>query len=199
LAATLPVDANCVDVGANVGGILEEFVRLAPHGRHIAFEPLPDIAQRLQRRFPDVDVRCVALSDEPGEATFHRDVDYHTRSGLRPLGEQSETLRVRVDTLDNALPVHFEPHVIKIDVEGAELGVLRGALRTLTTHRPLVAFEHGRGGLAYGTSHGMIHDLLCGEAGLRIFDMDGDGPFDRATFERVASPPGHLWNFIARP
>jgi FkbM family methyltransferase len=199
LAATLPPDANCIDVGANVGNILDEFVRLAPRGRHIAYEPLPDIAAQLRRRFPSVDVRCAALSDRGGEATFHRDVAHHTRSGLRPLGSQTEPLQVRVETLDDSLPEDFVPDVIKIDVEGAELAVVRGGLKTLTRHRPLVVFEHGRGGLAYGTTHGMIHDLLCGEAGLRIFDMDGDGPFDRPAFERVASPPGHLWNFIARP
>jgi hypothetical protein len=45
----------------------------------------------------------------------------------------------------------------------------------------------------------MVHDLLCARAGLRIFDMDGEGPFDRASFERIADPPGRRWNFLARP
>lgn len=39
---TLAADASCVDVGCNVGAILAEILRVAPHGHHYAFEPLPD-------------------------------------------------------------------------------------------------------------------------------------------------------------
>src|SRR4051812_31574313 len=49
---SLPVDAVCVDVGANVGAVLEMLTRLAPQGRHVAFEPLPELADDLRRRFP---------------------------------------------------------------------------------------------------------------------------------------------------
>ena len=55
LAFVLREDANCIDVGANVGEILEEIVRVAPRGRHIAYEPLPDHAADLAKRFPGVD------------------------------------------------------------------------------------------------------------------------------------------------
>jgi FkbM family methyltransferase len=199
MAALLRPDANCVDVGANTGSVLADVVRLAPLGRHVAFEPLPELADRLQARFPDVQVRCAALSDRAGEATFHRRLDADSRSGLLPLGGPAEPLTVRLETLDEVLGDDYAPDFIKIDVEGAELAVLDGALSTLTRHRPVVAFEHGRAALAYGTTHGMVHDVLCGRSGLRIFDMDGEGPFDRAAFERVADPPGRRWNFLARP
>ena len=199
MAALLRPDANCVDVGANTGSVLADVVRLAPLGRHFAFEPLPELADRLQARFPGVQVRCAALSDRAGEATFHRRLDADSRSGLLPLGGPAEPLTVRLETLDEVLGDDYAPDFIKIDVEGAELAVLEGALATLMRHRPVVALEHGSAALAYGTTHGMVHDVLCGRAGLRIFDMDGEGPFDRATFERVADPPGRRWNFLARP
>jgi FkbM family methyltransferase len=199
MAALLRPDANCIDVGANTGSVLADAVRLAPLGRHIAFEPLPELADDLQARFPGVQVRCAALADHEGEATFHRRLDADSRSGLQPLGGPAEALTVRLETLDGVLGDDYVPDFIKIDVEGAELAVLEGALGTLVRHRPVVAFEHGRAALAYGATHGMVHDLLRGRCGLRIFDMDGEGPFDRQTFERVADPPGRRWNFLARP
>jgi FkbM family methyltransferase len=199
MAALLRPDSNCVDVGANTGSVLADAVRLAPLGRHVAFEPLPELAERLQARFPGVRVQCAALSDRAGEATFHRRLDADSRSGLLPLGGPAEPLTVRLETLDEVLGDDYVPEFIKIDVEGAELAVLEGALATLIRHRPVVAFEHGRAALAYGTTHGMVHDVLCGRAGLRIFDLDGEGPFERTAFERVADPPGRRWNFLARP
>jgi FkbM family methyltransferase len=199
MAAVLAPDANGIDVGANVGEVLATLVRLAPRGRHVAYEPLPELASALAERFPGVDVHRAALSRAAGEATFYRRTDAPSRSALQPLGGPVEPVPVRLEALDDSLPDGYVPHFVKIDVEGAELAVLEGALGTLRKHRPLVAFEHGRTALEYGTTHGMVHDLLCGEAGLRIFDMDGDGPFDRETFERVADPPGRRWNFLARP
>ena len=199
MAALLRPDANVIDVGANAGDVLAEAVRLAPRGRHIAFEPLPDLAARLRERFPGVEVRAAALSNRAGEATFQRRLDADSRSGLLALGGPSEPLTVPLERLDDVLEESYVPDLIKIDVEGAELAVLEGALGTLTRHRPVVAFEHGSAALAYGTTHGMVHELLCGDAGLRIFDMDGGGPYDRAAFEAVADPPGGRWNFLARP
>ena len=58
---SLTSDANCVDVGANVGDVLAEMVQIAPLGHHVAFEPLPELASVLTRRFPDVEVRNAAV------------------------------------------------------------------------------------------------------------------------------------------
>ena len=50
----LEPDSDCLDVGAHAGSVLAELVRLAPEGRHIAWEPLPEFAERLRRAYPDV-------------------------------------------------------------------------------------------------------------------------------------------------
>ena len=42
-----------------------------------------------------------------------------------------------------------------------------------------------------------MYDLLTGEAGMRIYDIDGRGPYTAAEFDDVFSQP--LWNFVARP
>ena len=201
LGKVLRPDSCCIDVGAHKGAILGEIVALAPHGRHIAFEPLPQLAGELATRFPQVDVRAVALSDRSGEAEF---VHVRTRpgwSGFRerpyPGDEQVERIAVRTQTLDAALPAGFVPALIKIDVEGAEREVLEGAIKTLAVHRPVVVFEHGLGSADhYGTEPRHIHALLCEHAGLEISGLDGDGPYDLAAFERVYRGRERV-NFVA--
>jgi hypothetical protein len=49
LAFSLPADANCIDVGAANGKVLAEITRLAPRGRHIAYEPLCRMSTVRQR------------------------------------------------------------------------------------------------------------------------------------------------------
>ena len=202
MASVLRSDSNCIDIGANVGSITNEIVRLAPRGRHIAVEPLPELAEDIRRRHPGVEVACCALSDAPGNRTFVREVDSPARSGFRRQGgDDSKTTEfaVEVRRLDDLVPSDVEIAFVKIDVEGAEEEVLRGGLEMIHRCRPVIALEHGDSAVRnYGTSHGVIHELLT-DAGLAIFDMDANGPFSRDEFEQIADPPGDRWNFFARP
>lgn len=201
LAATLTPTASAIDVGASEGDILRHMVRLAPGGSHIAFEPLPELAEALAEAFPAVDVRACALYDEAGTQPFHRVVGSHWYSSLRPMGRperELETFPVAVRRLDDELPPDFVPALIKIDVEGAERQVLHGAIETISRHRPTVVFEHGAGAADhYGTGPDHVYDLLAEQAGLRIFDIDGRGPYTRAEFQDVFTQP--IWNFVAHP
>jgi FkbM family methyltransferase len=203
LATALRRDSNAIDVGANEGAMLADIARIAPEGRHIAYEPIPELHERLAAAYPDVDVRRAALSDLAGDAFFTHVVDAPAYSGLRQRADlpnwASEVRRipVRTERLDDVLAEGDAPALVKIDVEGAELHVLRGAVRTLERHRPFVLFEHGVGGAdLYGSRPGDVFDLLDG-AGLRIFDLDGVGPYTRDGFEAVFTEP--VWNFLAAP
>jgi hypothetical protein len=110
-----------------------------------------------------------------------------------------ETISVLVEDLDSSLPPDYVPALIKIDVEGAEQQVIEGGIRTISTHRPIVVFEHGSGAApAYGTKPQDIFNLLVIEAGLRIFDLDRHGPFDEGSFAQ-AFEAGNRWNFVAMP
>ena len=146
----------------------------------------------LRAEFPNVEVHEAALSDHPGESEFaHIRGSAEGWSGLRfrplPTGEVAdlENIAVRLEVLDDVLVPGYRPAVIKIDVEGAEEQVFRGALRTLRHHRPIVIFEHGVGSADhYGTTPGAIFTLLS-DIGYRIFDLDGNGPYTREEFERT--------------
>ena len=200
LSLTLAEDACCVDVGANIGAVLREIVGFAPRGRHVAYEPLPELASLLARTFPGVDVRNAAASDRTGEATFHRVRSRDARSSLDRLDFEDrdlEQITVAVEDLDSSLPPDFAPTLVKIDVEGAEEQVLRGAARTLGTHRPIVVLEHNASARHFGTSSQTIHAMLTA-AGLRVFDIDGNGPYTPDDFDRTASS-GRMWTFVAHP
>jgi FkbM family methyltransferase len=203
LASVLRTDSNAIDVGANEGSVLQAMLRVAPEGSHIACEPIPELAEDLARRFPAVDVRQVALYDQSGVASFTHVLDASTRSGLRQREDLQESagsvrqISVPTERLDDLLENDFAPALIKIDVEGAELHVLRGAIETLQRHRPFVVFEHGVGGAdLYDTLPGEIFDLLDG-CELRLFDLDGEGPYSRDRFEATFTEP--IWNFLAAP
>ena len=113
--------------------------------------------------------------------------------------EQRTLIEVDVTTLDAALAPDYVATLIKIDVEGAEREVLEGAIGTITKYRPTVIFEHGRGAAdRYGTEPRHIYELLCIKAGLRLFDIDGNGPFSFSEMEKIYAR-GALRNFFARP
>lgn len=137
--------ATFVDVGAHIGSVIADVARRCPTAKIIAIEAMPDKADRLRRTFPHVEVHSCALSDHSGEATFH----VHTKqSGYSSLGRPSshggEVLEIKVPLrkLDDILTgggIDF----MKIDVEGAELGVLKGGERVIAENRPTVMFESG--------------------------------------------------------
>jgi hypothetical protein len=109
-----------------------------------------------------------------------------------------ERVPIRLETLDEDLPKGYVPQFVKIDVEGAERLVFEGGIRTISTHRPTILFEHGKGGADhYDTTPGDVYDLLVDEAGLRLFTAGGRGPLARAELEEIFERNDE-WNFVAR-
>jgi FkbM family methyltransferase len=199
VAATLAADDLAVDIGANIGTVAAMITRVAPAAKHVLVEPLPELAARLREQFPQCEVHSVACADHEGEATFVRVVERPTRSGLQPgqlkAGMTTESLPVEVTTLDTLLAGR-RPRLVKIDVEGAELDVLRGAPATLASARPVVLFEHQPPAGDTTTSraiHRLLHDCRY-----RVYDVDGHGPLDEDAFI-AAAQRGRIWNFVATP
>jgi FkbM family methyltransferase len=200
LAAVLRDDATYVDVGTNRGQLLRVALRAAPAGRHVAFEPIPELAAGLRREFPLLDSRQLALSAQPGTAEFCHFRTMDGWSGLRRSLEVSdergapEYIEVRVSTLDVEL-AELRPRVIKIDVEGAELEVVRGGREVLARAKPFVIFEHVPSASAlYGSPPGAVWEELRG-LGYEIFAITGEGPFERDEF----AVREDVVNWFARP
>jgi FkbM family methyltransferase len=203
LSFALAEDANCIDVGAYRGVILAEMLRAAPRGKHIAYEPLPNMYEYLCQHFPGADIRHAAVCNQAGERSFThlKRTPGHSGFSQRYFSQRQgvETIRVRAVTLDQDLPADYVPALLKIDVEGAERLVLEGALTTLTRYKPIVVFEHGRRAADYyDTRPEQIYALLHDTVGLRIFDMDGDWPYTLRRFQDTFASNKH-WNFVARP
>jgi FkbM family methyltransferase len=190
-------DSNCIDVGANQGTILQQMRSLAPNGHHLAFEPIPQLADRLSRLYPDVNVQSLALSDSNGTARFSCVVGDEAYSGLsdRHFTGSDNLVHFDVQTarLDDVIPNDFAPTFIKIDVEGAEYQVLNGAIATLKRYRPTIWLEHGARSTRYfDATSAHIWDLLT-DMEYRFFDADGNGPITREDF----GANGRMWSFVA--
>ena len=173
--------SNCVDVGCHAGQILDEMLRFAPQGTHYAFEPLPHLYAALEEKYAgraNVRLHPLALAAAAGETTFQHVVTNPAYSGIlrrrydRPNEEVIE-IHVKLARLDDVVPKDLPIRLVKIDVEGAELGVMKGALEVLRRSRPYVVFEHGLGGSDhYGTRPEHVWDLVQG-CGLKLSLMGG--------------------------
>jgi FkbM family methyltransferase len=136
-------DKNSVDVGVLWGGYTWQLRSLSR--RCIAIEANPRQAEFLRNVFPEENVTIInaALSDREGEAQLRVPNDttghgtIHDSNSLS--GRPSHTYTVPMKTLDS-LPVE-QVDFIKIDVEGHELAVLRGAARILEVQRPALLVE----------------------------------------------------------
>lgn len=126
-----------VDCGANIGlWSLVAAPLVGGGGRVIAFEPNPDSATRLTdhaAQSPAIRVHATALSEEPGLLSLDPG-EHHNLTRVTSDG----SIEVEATTLD--LAVDGPVHGIKLDVEGHELQVLKGAHRVLST-RPWVVVE----------------------------------------------------------
>jgi FkbM family methyltransferase len=138
-----------VDVGANYGIFSLNAARLVGKtGRVLAFEPARGNFSTLEKNLAlneATQVRAfqMALSDKPGTLRLYHDPD-PTRNSLAPGSNAQDFEEVEVKTLDVVLSANAVGKIdfIKIDVEGADELVCRGALETLRKHLPPVFFEN---------------------------------------------------------
>lgn len=142
LPALVRPGVNSADIGANRGVYARRLARLCP--LVLAFEPQPRLAARLARATADnVVVFPLALSGTAGEATLKvpvvGSVVAHTRATLgESEGDYKEqtVFRLRLDDL-GLTSLGF----LKIDVEGHEMNLLDGAMKTIESCRPRLLIE----------------------------------------------------------
>jgi FkbM family methyltransferase len=154
-------------------------IRLAPQGKHLAFEPLPDKYEKLVKGFPTSLVYPYALGGNPGTVTFHCMLKHPALSGLKRRlrdlpNERVREVQVPMETVDRLVSSDLRVAFVKIDVEGGELGVFQGGIQTFRRARPVIVFECGLGGADYfGTGAESIFDVVVNEIGLKISLLGG--------------------------
>jgi FkbM family methyltransferase len=139
-----------VDVGAHIGLYAVRAAReLGDRGRVLAFEPNPSARAQLEENVAlngrsNVIVVAAAAAAASGRATLHvpatADPSFSSLEGGR--FAEGAPVEIETETIDTAVAARtLRPSVIKIDVEGGELDVLRGAERTIDEFRPAVLVE----------------------------------------------------------
>jgi FkbM family methyltransferase len=169
---------NCIDVGCHKGEILDIVLALSPKGKHFAFEPIPPLFEALKRKYAE---RCTfypyALAAEASITTFNHVKNAPAYSGINQrkyaVAEPDiEIIDVELKRLDDLIPSNISIGLIKIDVEGAEMGVLKGAKALLQRCRPVVIFECGLGASEYyGTRPEDVHAFLSTEVNMGIYTL----------------------------
>jgi FkbM family methyltransferase len=204
----LKKDSNCIDAGCYRGTILREIIKYAPYGTHFAFEPIPENYKYLVDHFKNINILNIALSDYSGHSKFQHVINMPARSGFLKVEypHSDETINeifVNVETLDNIIPYGVPIAFIKLDVEGAELSVLRGGRRIVEKYKPIIIFEYGiLRAKFYGEEPEQINALLTEEFGLEVSLMErwlkGCQGFNVGEFSTLVKNRLEF-NFIAYP
>ncbi len=196
-----------IDVGAHDGLITIPLARL-PGSRVLAFEPLPAAFARLQAALreafgtmpPHVDCRAAALGDHDGEVTLAMPLldgvaqeqwastakDYAVHLSARVTVQRFTVPLLRLDALGLD-----DVTAMKIDAEGAEYEILRGARETLLRCRPVLTIEieeRHREGSSWAVP--AFLDALGYDV---LFELNGAwfpmAALDRATMQRASPDP----------
>ncbi len=175
-----------VDIGANVGFYTALFSQLvAPRGTVYAFEPDPFCSGILRDRIrtlplQNVHVESAALGETEGEVTLWCSNRDRAENRIYPFDPKVpvETVQVAALRLDTYCRTHHIDHIdaVKIDVEGAEVSVLRGMREVLAKSPPAWMFiefcpEHLRDA---GTSPEAFWQTLAAY-GYDCYSMDDEG------------------------
>ena len=193
-----------VDVGAHSGRYaIPMAAAVGNKGTVIAFEVLPSVLPVLKSQcdafaLTNVAIKDVALSSHPGSGSFTVALDRLQESGLLKRdvyngATETEDIHVTIETLD-----HYDfgkVRFIKIDTEGAEFDVLKGAERTLRKSKPVIAFEFGENSYKpYGVNPAEVFEYLQG-LGFDVLSILGD-KLSKEGFER-ASVEQRYWVYVA--
>jgi FkbM family methyltransferase len=173
-------NSNCIDVGCHKGEILNNILKLAPHGKHFAFEPIPNMYEALKLKYQKrATILPFALAATNGNTTFNFVKNDPAYSGIQQRqydikNPDIKLINVEQRTLDSVIPNELPIDFIKIDVEGGEFGVMQGAQAILQKWRPTIIFECGIGASNYyGTTPSEIYNFITGVINLKINTLQG--------------------------
>ncbi len=145
-------DSVFFDIGSNIGAFTLIANKTISQNQIYAFEPIPELNKRLSILFPDAHIIPIALSDKESLSSFKIPKINHshllTRGTLNTnFVEENEQDKKLITIQTQALDKFVEENkigkidVMKIDVEGHEHQVIKGALQTLAKKQPVLIIE----------------------------------------------------------
>ncbi len=145
-------DSVYIDVGANIGAFVYRALKHIKPRQVFAFEPLPDLNLSLQKKFRDIHLFNIALSNSEGSASFKIPIAgkkrLHTRATLNTdFREDVETEHKIIEVALSSLDVWSEKQslkrvdLLKIDVEGHEENLIDGSIAFLQKFQPVLIIE----------------------------------------------------------
>lgn len=180
-ASVRPGD-TVVDVGANIGYFSIVAARaVGAAGRVLAFEPVPAVRHALMENLGlngvgAVEVRDEALSRQSGEVSFFVGPAQDTGLGSLRALQHGTQIRVQQRRFDDIFDRQSRVALVKIDVEGGELGVLQGMEECLRRDRPEIVLEVTDEFLrALGASAEQLHRFLS-DLGYYMWMIPEEGP-----------------------
>jgi len=175
LLHALRPDELFVDIGANSGSYTM-LACAALDGRGLSIEPVPATFERLRMNIglnglgKKVRALNIGLADKAGFLYFSSSQDT-TNHVVVDAGGSEDTIRVEIKILDEIIHGEF-PSVIKVDAEGYELPILRGATAVLSNPElHSVILELNGSGARYGHDEGEVTRLMA-EFGFGIYSYD---------------------------
>jgi FkbM family methyltransferase len=134
-----------IDVGGNLGLYAHHFQKLCKGV--VVFEPIPALQSHLRQQYPDIRIESVALSDAPGRALLRMPTGNYSWATIAAANDLAladpagglTSLDVAVRTLDSY--AFDNVGILKVDVEGHEEAVLRGATALLSREMPNIVVE----------------------------------------------------------
>jgi len=167
---TIKKDDVVFDVGANIGIYsLVASKTIGQNGKVYSFEPADRAHSCLLKnieinKFKNIVPIKKGVSNYSGNATFNVcDDDAYNSLGNEPMRKIIKTEKISVVTIDDFVKENNikKVDVIKVDTEGAEYLVFKGADKTLRKHKPVLLFEYNRSVVkGYSNSLGDLTDLI---------------------------------------
>jgi FkbM family methyltransferase len=183
--------------------------RVGETGRVLAFEPLPacrqTLAQELHDYYPELapilSISPYALSDFSGETEFVVATEALAYSGLKERKYDWPTpvvrIPVQVRTLDALCADLPSLRFMKIDAEGGEYHILKGAARMLARFRPVVTFEFGMNSLEGYDLTPADMAWFWAEQGYKLYDILGNLLTNE--FFELSAQHQLVWDYVAVP
>lgn len=184
------------DVGANVGLYTWEVAKVCPKRKILAFEPDPENLELLEMTQKEAGLKNLslcpkALSNQNNKVTFYQDPLTSATGCIKGkekpwieeyLNGSTNQITVNAMTMDSEVEDNKLPSLIKIDVEGHEIEVLKGAVHTLSNAKPLLIIE------SFPPKQENVISLIQ-DFGYNLNDADRHGPVNSKTNNLFAWHP----------